>query len=769
MIGKSNKKKKKKLNRNGSHSSSNRAKSTKRSNSERPISVRDRRQSNIDLRDLDDEREARIRTSNNRKVGKRPKRGREEELDDQYNENTGKKSRVVKGRTKEDVKRNFKRLFVLVDIIVVILLIMYIVSLFKWYGIMKNMFRCENSVILDSSGNVIAVIGENRVQENVDYNRVPENLKNAYISIEDKNFKKHKGISIRRTGGAIIAYVTHKGSSYGGSTITQQVVKNVTGENENKITRKVVEWDRAIKTEILFSKDDILRTYFNIIYVAPNIYGVQMGSKYYFDKDVSELSLTECAFMAGLTHSPNSYNPFNNSNNAEKIKNRTVTVLDVMLQEGYISQEDHDKAVAEANNGLHFKQGKVEPKGDGVYSYMADATMNEVIQDLAKEKKISTSFATNYLYLGGLKIRSTQNSDIQKNMEEEFNKNRYILRSNVNKDTTSQAAMVIIDHSTGQVVGCVGGLGKKDTSRGFNRATQAVRQTGSSIKPIAVLGPALEEDIITPVSVYDDSKTTFENNYSPDDFDTPLGNITVRRAVESSQNIPFVKIMEKKKKKKAIKYMEKEGVTTLTDKDNALPVALGGLDKGISPLQMAGAYASIANNGVYKEPIFYTTIENYKGKTIFKNKQKSKKVYSPNTAYVLKELLTQPVKGTYGTAKVCQIPGFETAAKTGTTDNFFDKWLCGFTEYYTAVTWFGFDESEKIDELGTSNANLIWSNVMKEVHKNLIKKDFDRPGGVQQVEICTNSGKIAGDRCRNTYIEYFKDKNVITDVCDGNH
>ena len=318
-------------------------------------------------------------------------------------------------------------------------------------------------------------------------------------------------------------------------------------------------------------------------------------------------------------------------------------------------------------------------------------------------------------------------------------------------------------------MGCVGGLGEKTTARGFNRATQAVRQTGSSIKPIAVLGPALEENIITPVSVYDDSKTTFENNYSPDDFDAPLGNITVRRAVESSQNIPFVKIMEQLTSKKAIKYMEKEGITTLTDKDNALPVALGGLDKGISPLQMAGAYACIANNGVYKEPIFYTTIENYKGKTIFKNKQKSKKVYSPNTAYVLKELLTQPVKGTYGTAKVCQIPGFETAAKTGTTDNFFDKWLCGFTAYYTGVTWFGFDESEKIDEIGTSNANLIWSNVMKEVHKNLIKKDFDRPGGVQQVEICTNSGKIAGDRCRNTYIEYFKDKNVIQDVCDGNH
>lgn len=184
---------------------------------------------------------------------------------------------------------------------------------------------------------------------------------------------------------------------------------------------------------------------------------------------------------------------------------------------------------------------------------------------------------------------------------------------------------------------------------------------------------------------------------------------------------------------------------------------------------MAGAYACIANNGVYIEPAFYTTVENYKGKKILKNKQKKKKVYSPNTAYVLKELLTQPVKGTYGTAKICQIPGFETAAKTGTTDNFYDKWLCGFTEYYTGVTWYGFDECEKIEEGGTSNANLIWSNVMKEIHKNLISKDFSVPGGVQKVEICSDSGKIAGDKCKNTYIEYFKNKNVITDICDGKH
>lgn len=417
LIGNNKKtKKKKKLNRTG-----NTANTSKIRNKRKNISQ--------DINDSNEtELESKVNSRKQRKVRK-------------------KQGEVQQTRTKEDVKRNIKRVFILMLVIFIIFLICYIVSLFKWYGVMKYAMRCENSLVLDSSGNVIAVVGDNRIQENVDLNNVPENLKNAYISIEDKNFKKHIGINFKRTGGAIISYVTNKGSSsYGGSTITQQVIKNVTGENETKITRKVTEWDRAIKTEILFSKDDILRTYFNVIYVGPNVYGVKMGARYYFDKNVSDLSLAECAYMAGLTHSPNSYNPFNNSDNSEKIKNRTVTVLNVMLQEGYISEEDYNNAVAETNAGLKFKQGKVEAKGEGVYSYMVDATINEAIQDLANEKHISKSFATNCLYLGGLKIRSTQNSDVQKAIENECMKNRYILRSNLNKDATSQAAMVIIDH-----------------------------------------------------------------------------------------------------------------------------------------------------------------------------------------------------------------------------------------------------------------------------------------------------------------------------------
>lgn len=314
--------------------------------------------------------------------------------------------------------------------------------------------------------------------------------------------------------------------------------------------------------------------------------------------------------------------------------------------------------------------------------------------------------------------------------------------------------------------GVYGGLGEKKTSRGFNRATQALRQTGSAIKPIAVLGPALEEKIITPTTVYDDTRTTFTNNYSPIDCEKELGNITVRRAVESSQNIPFVKIMEKLTPKKSIEYMQKEGITTLTDADCDLPLALGGLEKGTTPVEMAAAYGCIANGGKYIEPIFYTKVENANGKKVLKKKQSTKKVYSEDTTYVLKKLLTQPVNGENGTAKSCKIDGFEVAAKTGTTNDNYDKWLCGFTKYYTAVTWFGYDANESIKEGADSMANQIWVNVMKNIHENLIHANFDKNKNVQEVTICKDSGKKASSRCKNTYIEYYRKGTVPNEKCD---
>lgn len=704
----------------------------------------------LEIKNYDDTsiEEKRIR----RKKESNKKKRNERKIDNQIDE---KVQLDVDGKIEKRKAR--KRIFVLILIILVVLLIMFLVSLYKWNKILKDIIKCENSVVLDSTGNVIAVLGESRIQEYVKLEDIPKNLVNAYVSIEDKNFYKHNGINVKRTAGAVASYVFNGGSSsFGGSTITQQLVKNITGDNETKISRKVQEWDRAIKTELVLSKDEILETYLNIIYVGPNIYGVEKGAEYYFNKKVSELDLAECAFLAGINNSPNSYNPFGKNDNSEKIKSRTTTVLNVMLEQGYISNESYDLAVSELQSGLKFNKGKLEPKGDAIYSYMVDATISEVINDLENKKGMSTNFATNYLYFSGLKIYSTQNSDIQREIEKECEKNKYMIKSAQYENTTAQAAMVVMNHNNGQVMGCVGGLGKKTVSRGFNRATQALRQTGSAIKPIAVLGPALEEKIITPVTIYDDTKTVFAEGYSPDDCEKELGEITVRRAVESSQNIPFVKIMEQLTPEKSIKYMEKEGIANLTDGDKNLGLALGGLEKGSSPLEMASAYACIANGGNYIEPTFYTKVENSKGKIILKSKQKSRKVYSEDTAYVLKELLTEPVNGENGTARTCKIDGMEVAAKTGTTNDNYDKWLCGFTKYYTAVTWFGYDVNEPINEGANSMANQIWGNVMREIHRYLIKADFDKPKDVEEVVVCRKSGKVAESGCGEAYVEYFR-------------
>ena len=523
--------------------------------------------------------------------------------------------------------------------------------------------------------------------------------------------------------------------------------------------------------EGILEKDEILQAYLNIIYVGPNIYGVGLGANYYFDKDISELDLAECAFLAGINNAPNSYNPFDKEkDNTEKIKTRATAVLNKMLELNYINEENYNIAINKINKGLTFKQGKIEDTSkNNIYSYHTDSLINQIIEELSEKKKISKEFATNYIEMGGLKIYSTQNSNIQKQIENEFQKSKYILKSTKDSSVTSQAAMVIINHTNGQVVGCVGGLGKKEISRGLNRATQSVRQTGSAGKPISVLIPAIDKKIITAASIYNDTPTTFddgtEEGYSPTDYNNYQGNITVRNAVESSQNIPFVKIMEQLTPSVSISYMKKMGITTLTDVDNNLNLALGGLDKGISPLEMAVSYSTIANDGIYIEPTFYTTIKTSSGETILKNKQDKKRAFSKEVAFIVQSLLTEPVEGNIGTAKYCKINNIDVAAKTGTTNDEFDRWLCGFTPYYTAATWFGFDYNETIRFNNKNPAGQIWSSVMKNIHQGLPGREFDLPSKIETAEICPITGLLATDICKNAYTEYFLDGTVPKEYC----
>lgn len=682
------------------------------------------------------------------------KREEAEKKNNRKKNKRSKKEANVNSQEKPKKKIIKKIILILFLIALVALGIVMAISAFSWRNITEDMFNNENSVVVDTNGDVIATLGVEQKKLKIEYEDIPDNLVHAYVAIEDERFYSHHGVDIKRTGAAILTYITHFGnSSFGGSTITQQLVKNLTGDSSDSVMRKVKEWWKAFLLESYFSKEEILEMYLNIIYVGPNIYGVQAGSRYYFDKDAEDLSLAECAYLAGINNSPNSYNPFVDDDNTELITNRTNTVLQKMLELGYIEEDEYNEAVSEVNNGLDFDKGEIETENP-IYSYHTDALITDIVSDLAEEKNISETFATNYLNMAGLTIHSTQNSDIQDDVETEFLKSQYMLDS-ADGESTSQAAMVILDHETGNVLACVGGLGEKVTFRGLNRATQSLRQTGSSIKPLAVLAPGIDKKIFTASTIYNDEEKTFENDYAPGNNAGYLGEITVRRALESSQNVPFVEMMEEVTPKRAISYLEDMGITSLTQEDENLALALGGLQNGITPLEMAGAYATIANDGIYVEPVFYTSITDKDGEVVLQAEQESHRVFSAQVAYILKELLKQPVEGNHGTATYCSISGIDVAAKTGTTDENYDKWLCGFTPYYTAVTWFGFDENESIYYYNQNPAGIIWSNVMRRVHDGLTNASFREPSWITTDIICADTGMLAKTGCTNIYEEYF--------------
>ena len=670
-----------------------------------------------------------------------------------------------KYENKHSKKKRTKKQHFFLKFFIKIFCILFTVAIcylgFKAYIFQKlarEMFNNSPSIIYNNNGDIVAKFGTERARSNLKYENIPTNLIHAYISIEDERYYSHFGVDIKRTGGAILSFFINKGSpSFGGSTINQQLVKNLTGNDSASISRKVKEWFYAITLNICFSKEEILEAYLNIIYTGPSIYGVQEAAKYYFDTDVQNLSLAQMAYLAGINNGPNYYNPFTDTDRTEKINKRTKIVLNKMLELKYISEEEYNNAIIELDNGLGFKKGEIT-RENYTFSYYTDAIINDIISDITKKFFISQDFATNYFVTSGSNIYGLENSEIQSILEKEFENSNYILKSSNGKDT-SQAAMIILDNTSGSVVACVGGLGKKVYSRTLNRATQMKKQTGSSIKPLAVVIPAIDKKIVTPISIIDDSETSFVDNngeiYTPIDYDPCRGKISLREAIETSQNIPFVKLMEQITPEVSIKYLTQMGITSLNEKDNNLSLALGGLDVGISPIELAGAYHTIANDGVYVKPTFYLKINTVNGKKFITPKQEKRRVFSADVACIVKQLLTEPVNSTNGTATLCKISGIDVAAKTGTTNEEYDKWLCGFTPYYTASCWFGFDENEKIDFYGQNPASLIWSSVMKKIHQNLPNSKFQNSKNVFTKEICKDSKKQAGPNCKNTYTEYF--------------
>ena len=715
-------------------------------------------------------------------------------------ESSKKKVKTNKNTRKNNKKKNtHPKLKMALRILLVIFLLLCVIGAgvvaAMFFGLFGNEFEitkeqltvgASNTIVLDKDGKEIANLSSDEKRKTISISEMSEYLPKAYVAIEDKRFYSHNGVDIKRTTGAILGAITGN-SSYGGSSITQQLVKNVTNDKARSgiagVTRKVKEWTKAIQVERMITKDQILELYLNIIYVGGNnLHGVELGSMYYFNKSAKDLDLAECAFLAGINNAPISYDPYDTNKDQEKLTkvriDKTLTVLNEMKQQKLIEDENiYNEAVEKVKNGLNFEKGNTDT--NSTYSYHTDATINQVIKQIMDEKNISEELARNYVYGSGLTIYSTEDSSIQEKVEEEFAKQKYQIKGREKdkngelKNDHTQAAIVIMDNEKSQVVAVGGKLGDKYAT-GWNRGTQTKRQTGSSMKPIADIVPGLQEKVITSATVYDDVLTEFGGNYHPGDYNTPKGLINIRSCIRTSQNIPMVKIMRELTPKKAVEYLEKMGITSLNEADENLALSIGGLNKGISPLEMAGAYATIANDGVYTTPIFYTKVVDKSGNTVLTPKQEKTRVISEQNAYITRTIVSEPVKAG-GTATFCAIPGMETCAKTGSTDDYVDRWLCGMTPYYTAACWFGYDNDQEplkyangsvysVD--GRNPAGQLWSVIMKNIHKDLANKNFNKPNGIVTATVCMQTGCIATSTCTDTYSEIFTSDNM-PEKCEG--
>lgn len=612
----------------------------------------------------------------------------------------------------------------------------------------------------------------------VDFEKIPLDMKNAFVAIEDERFFSHPGFDIKRTAAAAVNSALRifdkNRTVYGGSTITQQLVKNLTGDDERSVLRKLQEIYRAVRLERDLSKNEILELYLNTIYLSQRCNGVATASRVYFGKEVSELSLAECASIAGITQYPSLYDPYINP---DKNKEKQLTVLSKMLELGMIDEEEYEAAAAEE---LNFTRG--EGASGGVYSYFVDTVISAVSSDLVEKYGYSEAMARQMIYTGGLQIKCTIDSEIQGIVEAVYTDEANYVTKN---GEMMQSATVVIEQSTGEIKGIVGGMGEKSGSLIFNHAT-ALRQPGSTIKPIAVYAPALEYGVIHSGSTLEDVPTTFTlsdgSTWTPRNSGGSFsGAVSLRTAVARSLNIPAARTLDKLGIEASYEFLEKKlGISSLVDKrstesgvvtDKALAaLSLGGLTDGISPVELAGAYAAIANDGIYIEPHIYTEIRDYNGELLFTNRPKTHRAMKTTTSVVMTELLRGVVSG--GTGGGAAFSGTEIAGKTGTTTNDHDRWFAGYTPAYTAVTWVGYDTPTSINVSGNP-AVPLWRSVMSQISyegKPTSFKSVLSYDDISYRSVCSVSRLAATDVCEKagTVISQLTEKGAAPlDKCNA--
>lgn len=615
---------------------------------------------------------------------------------------------------------------------------------------------------------------ENR--EWVDSDKIPDTLKNAVVAIEDERFYKHHGVDWVRTIGAVKGWLLG-GTQYGGSTITQQLIKNITADNDYSVKRKVNEIFRAFALEKeIDDKDRILVMYLNTIFLGYNSYGVQTAAMQYFDKDVSQLDLAESAVLAGLTNNPSIYDVYNHP---EKVKERQKTILAQMLDQKMISQEEYEAAVAEELNYRPYEEYQQEIKS--TYSYFTDEVIKDVINDLMTEKGYSRLVAENMVYSGGLNIYATIDTKVQNALDEVW-ANADNFPNTEKYGEIPQSAMVITDKQ-GNIVGIAGGRGEKTSSRGFSYASDARRQPGSSIKPLATYGPAMDAGIATPdTTVYDRAliQDADGNPWPMNDGKYPTGRaMTVKEGMTRSLNTISAQLLKQLTPQKSYEFMTQQLgfklVDSRTNEDGTVqsdidlaPLALGALTDGVTVREMAGGFSTFINDGVYGGTRTYTKVTDSEGNTIMENTPNTDKGFTNvRTDYYMLDCLQNVTA--HGTAYGIQLDGVETGGKTGTTTSNTDIWFCGITPKYSGAVWVGYEHNYRLDGLYGRNAAEIWLAVMQKVHAGDSGLVFDsHPQDFEKVTYCMDTGLLASGACRAAGRaatgRFWKDK-VPTETC----
>lgn len=596
---------------------------------------------------------------------------------------------------------------------------------------------------------------ENRIW--VSTEKIPDNLKQAFISVEDKRFFEHSGVDWKRTTAALANYFLHfYSSNQGGSTITQQLVKNLTGDKDQSPDRKVREIMRARYLETNYSKETILECYLNVVAMGNGISGVQVAANYYYGKDVSELSLAECASIAAITQNPEGYRP---DKNPQSNKERRDMILKLMYDQDVISESDYTNAV---NEELNVVADSSIFSAAEVNNYFIDALIDEVIAGIAEKYGYDTDHAAQNFYNGGYKIYATVDPEIQDTVDSVFtDSEKYSLKAR--NGAFMQGAMTVMDYS-GHIVGMSGGIGEKTTNRSFNRATSAVRQPGSTMKPVGAYCQAIENNLITYSTLINDTKTMYRNWYPVNWYHAYWGNITVHYALERSVNTIPVYLVNQLTPQKSYAFLKNTlNIQTLNSADADLsPLGMGGTNGGFTTTESAAAYAIFGNLGRYYKPTTYYYITDQYGNVILENGDKGIAAIGEDSATVMNHLLQNVVYGANGTGggAAGYIRNMKIYAKTGTSDATKDLWFVGGSPYYVASCWCGYDNNETINS-GVI-AQRMWGAVMTEVHKDLPAAEFKESEYVSTRYYCANTGLLATSNCVHLAVGYYKNSYLPT-------